>query len=74
LGKIVLIVLVFVAVYFIVRGYARSLTGRVERRPPRPDEDMVRCRHCGVHLPRGESVISGDAFFCSEEHRKLDVR
>lgn len=74
MGKILLIVLVSVAVYFIVRGYARSLTGRVARRPPKPDEDMVRCRHCGLHLPRGESVAFDDAFFCSEEHRKLDVR
>jgi uncharacterized protein len=74
LGKVLLIVLVLVAVYFIVRGYARTLTGKVTRRPPKPDEDMVRCRHCGVHLPRGESVGSGKDFFCSEEHRKLDVR
>jgi uncharacterized protein len=74
LGKILLIVLVFVAVYFIVRGYARSLSTRVEQQPPKPDEDMVRCRHCGLHLPRTESVSAGDAFFCSDEHRRLDVR
>ena len=72
LAKILLIVAVFALVYFIVRGYARAVA-----RAPREEsaveggEDMVRCRHCGVHLPRSESLGSGEAVFCSEEHRRL---
>ena len=71
LGKILLIVAVFAVIYLIVRGYARSLAAKP---PPAPgeSEDMVRCSHCGVHIPRGESHAKGDRFFCSEEHRKLD--
>jgi uncharacterized protein len=34
-------------------------------------EDMVRCVHCGVHLPRSESVISHGVSFCTNEHRQL---
>ena len=34
-------------------------------------EDMVRCAHCGLHLPRSESLVSGEAFYCSAEHRRL---
>jgi uncharacterized protein len=33
---------------------------------------MVRCAHCGVHLPRAEAL--GDAhgqLFCGEAHRQL---
>jgi uncharacterized protein len=29
---------------------------------------MVRCEHCGVHLPRSESHASGGKVFCSEDH------
>lgn len=32
-------------------------------------EDMVRCAHCGVHLPVSESVREGDLYFCSVAHR-----
>jgi uncharacterized protein len=34
---------------------------------------MVRCIHCGVHLPRSESITSEGKFFCSEEHRRLHL-
>ena len=72
MAKILLIIAVFAAVYFVVRAYARAMTrGQVEEPRIKGDEDMVRCRHCGVHLPRSESLGTGDALFCSEEHRRL---
>ncbi len=47
---------------------------RSRRRPASPTdkitaEDMVRCAQCGVHLPKGESIKSGERFFCSTEDR-----
>ena len=72
LAKILLVVAVIAAVYFIVRAYARALAAK---RPAdgeqKPTEDMVQCAHCGVHLPRGESIAGGGRFFCSTEHRQL---
>ena len=72
MAKILLVVIVFAAVYFIVRGYARALAGqRAEGPLPDKTEDMVRCAYCGVHLPRGESVSKRELTFCSEEHQRL---
>jgi len=34
-----------------------------------PAEDMVRCEHCGVHLPRNESILADGKRYCSEAHR-----
>ena len=35
-----------------------------------PYEAMVRCAHCGVHLPRSRAVgNSRQGYFCTEEHR-----
>jgi len=31
--------------------------------------DMVRCAHCGVHLPRPEALAEGALHYCSQEHR-----
>lgn len=37
--------------------------------PPDPQE-MVRCAHCGVHLPRGDAVVGRIGLYCSQEHRQ----
>jgi uncharacterized protein len=71
LGKVLVLLLVAIAVWFLVKGLGRPAarvrrpaeTGKVER--------MVTCAHCGVHLPESEATASGALHFCSEEHRRL---
>jgi len=36
----------------------------------RGTEDMVRCAVCGVHLPRSESLVTRDRYYCSAEHQR----
>jgi len=67
MAKILLLALVVAAVLLLMRGFGR-------RRPPAgggaaADESMVRCAHCGVHLPNGESLAVDGRYFCSEQHR-----
>ena len=40
--------------------------------PKREVEDMVRCKVCGVNLPRSEAILSRGRFYCSPEHRNQD--
>lgn len=70
MSKLLLIILVFALAWWVLGKYRRSIT---REDPPRAaiPEDMVRCEHCGVHLPRSESHASGDKFFCSEDHLRL---
>ena len=47
----------------------RSDAGRVE---PKPEVDeLVRCAHCGVHVPRIEAQTRDGRHFCSHEHARL---
>ncbi len=32
---------------------------------------MVRCAHCGVHLPQTEAIASDAVHYCSPAHRRL---
>ena len=34
-------------------------------------QHMLRCAHCGLHLPDNEAVMSRNASYCSEAHRAL---
>jgi uncharacterized protein len=70
---LLLIAIVFVALA-LLRAYQRSLN-----KPPGPTreatvEDMVKCAHCGVNLPRSEAIYSGGAFYCTPEHQQLGKR
>lgn len=37
-------------------------------------EAMVRCAHCGIHMPRSEAMLIGGQTWCSTEHAKLGAR
>ena len=68
MAKILLLALGLALAYWILKRYRR----KIDRNAPQPKfrgEDMVRCSQCGVHLPRSESLRSGEAFYCSVEHR-----
>ena len=67
--KYLLLVLGLLLAYWIFKAYRAAARG--SRSATRDAEDMVRCTHCGVHLPRSESVMSGQLFFCTPEHRRL---
>ncbi len=38
---------------------------------PGAPEAMVRCAHCGIHLPRSEALLQGGHTWCSPEHARL---
>ncbi len=62
-----------ILVYFLVRKALRrrSIAQRKEGADP---EDMVRCVVCGVHLPRGESLIARGQTYCCDEHQRQHNR
>jgi len=33
-------------------------------------KNMVRCAHCGLHLPEVEATSDHGLYFCCEEHRR----
>jgi uncharacterized protein len=73
--KYLVLIAVIAVILWMVTGKARAAARRAredaERPIQRPVEDMVRCAHCGVFLPRADSVESRGARFCSREHERL---
>lgn len=65
-----LIVLGFV-IYLVIKSYSRSQNARSSSSAPRGPEDMVKCAHCGVNLPRSEAILTQGKFYCSREHQQL---
>ena len=34
---------------------------------------MVKCLHCGLHIPEEEAIKKGDKAFCSLEHAEQEI-
>ena len=67
---LILLVLGLLLVYWILRAYRRRME-RPSTPPVAPGgEDMVRCDHCGVHLPRSESITTQGRFYCTPDHQR----
>jgi len=69
LSRLLFFILVIVVVYRLLKSYRKQLSND-EEIAPQEAEDMVRCIHCGVHLPKRESILTGNEYYCSEAHRR----
>jgi uncharacterized protein len=69
MGKLLILVLVALAAYFLWRGLRRGSDGPGGARGD--GERMVDCSQCGVHLPVSEAIEAKGRYFCSDEHRRL---
>lgn len=72
--KYLLLLAVLVVAYLLWRNarIARDARPPPERGQAALPQEMVRCAHCGLHLPREDSVTGGNGLpYCSQEHRLL---
>ena len=61
----------WIAIVFAVLWLWRKIKPAPQR-PGRPGEAqpllMVRCAHCGVHLPQNRAIGTGNQWYCSQAH------
>jgi uncharacterized protein len=74
MGKLLVLIVLVLAGVWLVKRALRSAerkddAGRASAAPA--SEELVRCAHCALLLPRGEARQAGGAIYCSEEHAKL---
>jgi uncharacterized protein len=70
---IVLIVLVVLAVWLVRRALRGPAPAQTKPAKEQPGE-LIRCAHCGLHLPRAEARQAQGALFCSEDHARRGTR
>lgn len=81
--KLLLVLLTVLAVVWLLRG-ARQSTKRRDLPPAAGDDrprtpgaavqTMVRCAHCGMHLPAADAIRHAQLPYCSAAHRKAGPR
>ncbi len=69
MSRLFFLIAIVVVIYLLAKSYGRSVSRQDKPLTNDSAEDMVRCAHCGVHLPKGESMLVAGNFFCSAAHR-----
>jgi uncharacterized protein len=69
MGRLLVLVLLVVAAVWLIRRALRAPTQSADA--PKRAEELVRCAHCGVLLPRAEARAAAGALYCTEEHARL---
>lgn len=72
MGRLLVLVVLVIAAVWLIRRALRSPRepGAGPRGRAVPGE-LVRCAHCGVHLPRTEARAAAGALYCSDQHAQL---
>ena len=70
--KFLLLIVIVLVLWWVWKK--RSEHGGSDAAAPKPKqpEAIVACGHCGVLHPLSESVVDGDAHYCSAAHRLAD--
>lgn len=73
MGKLLVLIVLVLAGVWLVKRALRNAAREDHGNPPaaKATEELVRCAHCGLLLPRGEARQAGGAIYCSEEHSRL---
>ena len=68
--RIIIIGLVIWLVYRLIKNWLDKPAPK--KRPAKEIGNMVRCAHCGLHVPKIESIKSAGVHYCCQEHREKD--
>lgn len=83
MGKLLFWIVLIILVLFVARIAGRmaaqrqadAQSGQKKKaqgaQPPPSLESMVRCAHCGIHLPRSEALLQNGQTWCSPDHARL---
>lgn len=72
--RLILIALfVWIVWLFVKNAYRKQMVKKrdaVADEKSVPDNKIVKCAVCGVHVPQNEALVADGKFFCSEAHRR----
>ena len=66
-------ILLILLLLWVIWSLARKTLAALRPPPPPPAgqaQPMVRCLHCGVHVPEQEAIWREERTFCSHEHHQ----
>jgi uncharacterized protein len=71
MGRLLVLIAIVLAIGWLLRRALRPPVSASRSSPEKaPAEELVRCAHCDVLLPRGEARMAAGALYCGDEHAR----
>ncbi len=70
--NLIRLIVIGLIIWLLYRMFVRVLKKPSSQRDEPPKgiaRDMVKCAHCGLHIPADEALLHDDRHYCSPEHR-----
>ncbi|MDH5190204.1 MAG: PP0621 family protein [Gammaproteobacteria bacterium] len=70
------LILLGLVIWLLFRLYQRFIKGRSsqQQKTHQIEDNMVRCKHCGIHVPEKEALKKNNHYYCSQAHLEDDTR
>ncbi len=76
MGRLFLILVLLAVSLYVVKLIKIKLDeplAKLKKDEPSNNNQMVKCLHCGLHIPEEEAIKQGDKVFCSLEHARQEL-
>ena len=67
--RLLILGLIFWLLYRMIYRLLNKPKPQQPQRPGAKGTNMVRCAHCGIHIPENEALHKDGRAYCSEAHR-----
>lgn len=67
MSRLIFIIVIIALVYWLFKSYRKGVPKQEE--PPKTQE-MVGCAHCGINLPKNESLFVDGKYYCCAAHSR----
>lgn len=67
MSRLLLLIAIAAVIYLLIKSFRKRIDNE---NITTKTEDMVRCAHCGTHIPKGECIEADGNNYCSEAHRR----
>lgn len=73
MARLLILIALFSLAWWLWRRFSRPKNTTSKTQPPR-EQPMVRCAHCGVHVPQAEALAHDNRWYCCRDHLEQDRR
>lgn len=71
MSRLIFIVVVIALAYWLYKSYRKRLPKQDESTREQNmtnGQDMISCAHCGIHVPKSESLLLDGKYYCCTAH------